>query len=230
MRMPGCMDALVPASCLLCGAPVRGPLDLCPGCAVELPWLAPGCRRCALPLPGGPAPCCGACLRHAPRFAACTAAFVYGFPVRELILRFKLHGDLAAGRLLAHLLAQRVADPPPAREGLTLVPMPLHPRRLRARGFNQAERIARVLSTQLGLTLDQSIVRRALDTRDQKQLGAAARRANLHHAFEAARCPGRRLVIVDDVLTTGASADSLAAALLAAGAAEVRVWCLARVL
>jgi ComF family protein len=195
-----------------------------------LPWLAPGCARCALPLPGGPAAACGACLARPPRFSACAAAFSYAFPVRELILRFKQGGDLVAGRVLGVLLAQRLASlltPPP---GAVLLPMPLHRARLRQRGFNQAGLLAREIALATGIPLRQALARRERPGRDQKQLGAAERRANLRGAFGARPCTGRCVIVVDDVLTTGASADSLADALLAAGAAEVRVWCVARAL
>lgn len=231
MRLQHWIDRLIPASCLLCGAAAEGPLDICGACAPELPWLAPGCRRCALPLHGGPAPMCGHCLATPPCFAGCLAAFAYTYPVRELILRFKQGGDLAAGRLLAGLLVERLRRAPALPlAGTVLLPMPLHSRRLADRGFNQAERIGRELARALSLPLEQSLARRALHTREQKQLGAAARHANLHHAFRAGHCAGRHIVIVDDVLTTGATADALARTLLAAGAAEVRVWCLARAL
>jgi ComF family protein len=231
MRQDRWFDRLIPARCLLCGAATRGVRDLCAPCAGDLPWLGAGCPRCALPLAGPAGTGCGACLRHPPRFSACVAAFAYAWPVRELILRFKQGGDLAAGRLLAGLLAHTVgAGPQPVPRGAVLVPMPLHPRRLAVRGFNQAERIAVELARGTGLALHRTLAVRRMQTRDQKQLGAAERRANLAQAFAAAPCRGLQAIIVDDVLTTGASADALAAALMAAGAADVRVWCLARAL
>jgi ComF family protein len=150
--------------------------------------------------------------------------------VRELIVRFKFNGDLAAGRVLAHLLAQHIASMhPPQTTPTLLVPVPLHPRRLRERGFNQAQRIARILSLRLGIPVANHAIRRVLRTPDQKQLSAEARKANLRGAFEAsAVCKGQDVAVVDDVVTTGATADAIAGALLGAGAAEVRIWCLAR--
>lgn len=225
------IDRLVPARCVLCGAGCEGTLDLCRGCAAGLPWLAPGCARCALPLPGGPAAACGACLARPPRFSACEAAFSYAFPVRELILRFKQGGDLVAGRVLGTLLAQRLAPLARAQPpGAVLLPMPLHRARLRQRGFNQAGLVAREIARETGIPLRQSLARRERPGRDQKQLGATERRVNLRDAFGAHPCTGRCVIVVDDVLTTGASADALAGALLEAGAAEVRVWCVARAL
>jgi len=226
------IDRLLPAQCLLCAAIAPGPLDLCAGCIAELPALEPGCLRCGLPLASGRAAGCGACLAHPPRFSACLAAFAYGFPVRELILRFKRPGgELAAGRALSALLAARIAAlPHERRAGRVLVPMPLHRRSLIRRGFNQAERIARVLGRELQLPVDATLARREREGREQKSLDAAARRANLRGAFSARGCTGAKLVIVDDVMTTGASADALAGVLLDAGAAQIDVWCLARAL
>ena len=222
---------LLPATCLLCGGAARGALDLCADCAAELPVLHHACPRCAMPLPDAHNAPCGHCLQRPPGFSACIAALRYEHPVRELLSRFKFQGDLAAGRMLAGLLAARLAALPAARRtGLVLAPVPLHPGRLRERGFNQSERIARVLAAELGLTLCSSLVRRVQRTADQKQLGAAARRRNLQGAFDATGCADRRIALIDDVITTGATAEAVTAALLAAGAARVEVWCLARAL
>lgn len=225
------LRGLLPATCLLCGGAARAALDLCADCAAQLPTLDNACPRCAMPLADAPGTPCGHCLQRAPRFGACIAALRYEHPVRELVSRFKFQGDLACGRMLAGLLARRLAALPPARRtGLVLVPVPLHPARLRERGFNQSERIARVLAAELGLALSNSLVRRVQRTADQKQLDAAARSRNLQGAFHATGCAGRRIALVDDVITTGATAEAVTAALLAAGAAQVEVWCLARAL
>lgn len=225
------LGGLLPATCLLCGGAARAALDLCADCAAQLPTLDNACPRCAMPLQDAPGTPCGHCLQRTPRFGACIAALRYEHPVRELLSRFKFQGDLAAGRMLAGLLAARLATLPAARRtGLVLVPVPLHPARLRERGFNQSERIARVLAAELGLALSNTLVRRMQRTADQKQLDAAARSRNLQGAFHATGCAGRRVALVDDVITTGATAEAVTAALLAAGAAQVEVWCLARAL
>ena len=225
------LRGLLPVTCLLCGGTARGSLDLCADCAAELPALDNACPRCAMPLPDAHGTPCGPCLQRPPRFGACIAALRYEHPVRELVSRFKFQGDLATGRMLAGLLARRLAVlPAQRRAAAVLVPVPLHPARLRERGFNQSERIARVLAAELGLPLSNALVRRVQRTADQKQLGAAARSRNLQGAFHAAGCAGRRIALVDDVLTTGATAEAVTAALLAAGAEQVEVWCLARAL
>lgn len=171
---------------------------------------------------------CGHCLQDPPQLSHAFCAFRYAYPVRELLLRFK-NGDLAAGRMLSELMARQMgAEAAVPRADWTLVPVPLAPRRTGERGFNQAERIARVLGRRLGLPVEPRLVRRVRSSPDQKSLSAAERRRNLAQAFTASPCPGRRLILVDDILTTGATTRALAQSLLDAGAAELRLWCVAR--
>lgn len=221
------LERLLPTSCLLCGGPAMSAIDLCAACERELPWLGPACPRCALPLPV-PA-VCGVCQRTPPRFAQCIAAFRYAYPVRELLSRFKFDGDLCAGRALSSCLARRLDDAyADRRSDFLVVPVPLHASRLRSRGFNQAERIARRAAAELELTVSTRSLRRVRSTPDQKSLDLKARRANLRGAFDAIEIPAGPVALVDDVLTTGATANAAAAALLARGATEVHLWCLAR--
>ena len=218
--------------CLLCGgADDRSDLPLCAGCEADLPWLAGRCPRCALPLPSHGL-VCGGCLRRPPAFVHTEAAWHYRFPLDSLIPAFKHHGDRPMGRLLASLLARHLEHA--YRDGLAepdlLLPVPLSARRQRQRGFNQAQLLARWLATDLRLTHADPL-RRVLDTPPQQGLDAAARKRNLRHAFavdETVPLRGRHLALVDDVLTTGTTADTLAALLLRAGARRVDVYCLAR--
>lgn len=223
------LDRLLPGTCILCGTACGQPRDLCSPCADELPWNDQSCPRCAMPIPGTQPGICGRCLSQPPRFAASVAALRYTYPVRELISRFKFDADLASGRLLSQLLVQHIITlgaPMPGE--FALVPVPLHPDRRGERGFNQAERIARVVARGLRQPLHDGLVQRVRRTPDQKKLSAAERRANLRGAFRAGSCAGLRVALIDDVLTTGATADAISAVLLAAGASEVHVWCLAR--
>jgi len=220
-------ERLLPTSCLLCGEPAASAVDLCTACKRELPWLGPACPRCAQPLPV-PA-VCGACQREPPRFAHCVAAFRYAYPVRELLSRFKFDGDLCAGRTLSSCLARRLAETYADHwPDFLVVPVPLHASRLRSRGFNQAERIARRAARELELNVSTRSLRRIRATPDQKSLDLKARRANLRGAFDAVKVPAGPVALVDDVLTTGATANAAAAALLEKGATEVHLWCLAR--
>src|SRR3989338_3312564 len=222
-------------ACLLCDEPSDGPLPLCSDCEAELPWLDGHCAVCALPLPGPSSAelICGECLRRPPAFAHVETPWRYAFPLDALITRFKHQAKWPLGRLLAALLARHLLQA--FDEGLaqpdSLLPVPLAKRRLRQRGFNQAALLARWLSQDLHLKVDEQLLQRTQDTPAQQQLTAAARRRNLRQAFAllpGTRVEGRHLALVDDVLTTGATAQSLAHLLIKAGAARVDVYCLAR--
>ncbi len=218
------MRPLLPQSCQLCGAEdTSGPL--CAPCLTDLPWLSrDACAVCALPLPSGRV--CGACLDHPPRFHRVEAVFAYGFPVDTLIHAYKYGRRLALAQALGGLLAQRVA-----RDVDAIVPMPLARGRLAERGFNQALEIARVVAAHTGVALLPRACRKVTDTPAQAALPWRARARNVRRAFVCdADLRDRRIAVVDDVLTTGATLDELARVLRRAGAAEVRGWVVARTL
>jgi ComF family protein len=220
----GLGQALLPARCLVCDE--RGVLgqDLCADCRAALPWNRPACPRCALPL-ARDAPACGSCLRRPPPFGTSCAAFRYSFPLDRLLPRFKFHADLAAGRLLVQLMAEALADAP---RPLALVPVPLHPARLRQRGYDQALELARPLARRLALPLCADRLRRRRATGAQTRLDARARRRNVHGAFEVTGPLPAHVVLVDDVMTTGATLAECARTLQRAGVARVDVWVVAR--
>lgn len=222
--LAGMLDRLLPPRCLVCGEPGSGGLDLCPDCRAALPGAGPACTRCALPLaaPGR----CGRCLRRPPPLQAVRAAFVYAAPLDRLLPRHKFHHDLAAGRLLARLMADAfvACEPPQA-----LVPVPLHRGRLRRRGYDQALELARPLAARLDLPLRADLLRRDRATAAQSELDAPARRRNLHGAFRVAERPlPDHVALVDDVMTTGATLHAAAVALRRAGVARVDAWVCAR--
>lgn len=224
--------ALWPPRCLLCREPGAGGRDLCPACAARLPWSRAACHRCALPLEaeipaGADAPVCGECLRRPPPLDAVRATFLYGFPVDRLLPRLKFHGDLAAGRLLAAAMAATCAQMPRPD---ALLPLPLARARLRRRGYDQARELARPLARALGLPLLDGVLLRRRDTAPQSTLDAAARRRNLRGAFvvPAGAGPPAHVVLVDDVMTTGATLHAAARALRRAGVARVDAWVCAR--
>jgi len=217
--------ALLPARCLVCGERGAGGLDLCADCRAALPWNRVACPRCALPLTS-PAPACGACLARPPPQDGIRAAFLYRPPVDRLLLRFKFHGDLAAGRLLAGLMLEGLAD---AARPQALLPLPLHRSRLRRRGYDQALELARPLARGLDLALDVRALERRRATAPQSELDAAARRANVRDAFRARPGVPPHVAVVDDVMTTGATVHAAVRALRRAGAARVEAWVCARV-
>lgn len=169
---------------------------------------------------------CGSCLRAAPPFESALAVYEYAFPVDRLLQRFKFSGDLAVGRWLAQRLADRASR---VARPTVVVPMPLSRERLKTRGFNQAGEIARVVARRIGAPLELRVLERTRDTVPQSGLSRRARRANLRGAFRCARgFAGEDVALVDDVITTGATAHEAARALKRAGAASVHIWAVAR--
>lgn len=175
---------------------------------------------------------CGACLAGKERPVTSIFGPVrYREPMGLLIGRAKFHGDLACGRLLGEILALGVERDGRAHGVDLLVPVPLGRGRLRERGYNQATEIARVVGDRLGKAVDPDAAVRLRETRQQSTVGERAERErNLRGAFAgvSGRVLGRRVAIVDDVVTTGATVYNLAAALRRAGSGPVAVWCCAR--
>jgi ComF family protein len=229
------LHALLPAPCLSCGTPLPPAgrsgglsqlnLGLCQACRARLRPLPPGvCAVCCRPLPAAGLPPgwrCQACREEPPSFERLLALWSYEEPLAAVVRALKFRRLDYLGRHLGEVLAGRFAG---ELEGIDLVvPVPLHWRRRLARGYNQAERIARPLAGRLGLPLV-PLLRRARATPPQSLLGRAARVANLRRVFrvaDPARLRGRRLLLVDDVATTGATLEAAAAVLRGAGAAAV---------
>jgi ComF family protein len=218
-------DALFGGRCFLCRGDARD--LLCPACASDLPRLAPPrCPRCALASPQGGV--CGRCLAHAPRYDATVAALEYAFPADVLIQALKFHGELALAPFLAGLLLAGMQ----ALDADCVVAVPLSARRLRERGYNQAVELARPLAFAARATLDLRLCERARDTPQQADLPWAERARNVRGAFRCTRriAPDTTVAVVDDVMTTGATLDEIAAVLKEAGAARVVNCVLARTL
>lgn len=223
--------SIIEHRCLLCDERCEGQ-PLCSPCEADLPWLDGRCTVCAVPLPSRGL-VCGECLKRPPSYDHVEVPWRFAFPVDALITRFKHQARWPYGRLLgerlAHHLEHAFADGLPRPD--LLLPVPLAGRRLRQRGFNQAQMLADWLSRPLGIATDARTLERVLDTPAQQQLDAATRRRNLRQAFAIATgadVKGRHLALVDDVLTTGATAEALARLLKRAGAERVDVYCLAR--
>jgi ComF family protein len=219
---------VLPLRCLLCGDRGSRGRDLCAGCERDIALNVPCCPRCALPLEA-PAPLCGECIERDAPFAAAWVPFRYEHPLDLLESRFKFRGDLAAGRVLASLMIERIAnDAPPLPDAI--VPVPLHVSRLRDRGYNQAHELAKPLARACGVPLAADLLRRGRATVAQTGLDAAARRRNLRNAFSVAeKHPIPACVaLLDDVMTTGTTVRECARVLRRAGVERVEVWALAR--
>lgn len=230
----GVLRALWPATCLVCGmaGDARADRDLCPTCVDALPWNRHACRRCALPLAAGDAGMtCGACLGRCSLLQHVEATFAYAAPLDRLVPMFKFHQSLASGRLLSMLMAEALRDAAAEAPRAVLVPIPLHRRRLQQRGYNQALELTRPLARRLGLAMDARLLTRPKQTRAQSLLDRSDRRGNLHGAFlvDTRRAMPAHVVLVDDVMTTGATLEAAASSLLDAGVARVDAWVCARV-
>ena len=206
--------------CLLCGAPAD--LDLCVPCEQDLPRICQPCRRCALPLYESDEQC-GQCLKSPPPFERSVVPFEYRWPVDALVNGFKTGGKLPMGRLLTLRLAQMVRSvyPPDGLPG-SLVVTPVRLERLRERGFNQALQIARLLGRKLELSVKDTLLQCERKVASQKSLPARARRQNLRGAFRICRPTSGHIALIDDVMTTGATAGELSKLLLGAGASRSR--------
>jgi ComF family protein len=209
--------------CALCGAP-SGDRLLCRECCADLPALGEACPRCALPSPG--AALCGACGASPPWFDRTVAVWRYEFPCDRLIHALKYRARLPLAGFFAQALAARLPGPADV-----VIPMPLHRTRLAERGFNPAVEIARALTRRTGGLLAPASARRVRRTAPQTALPLEERAANVRGAFAcAADVRGRRVAVVDDVMTTGTTLDELARVLKAAGASTVENWVVARTL
>jgi ComF family protein len=187
--------------------------------------------RCALRVPEGVA-LCGACIQSPPLFERAVSAFDYAFPWDSAIAAFKFRGELQWSAPLARALVTAVVDQRDDVDVVTAVP--LADGRLRERGYNQAWEIARRVAHMLALPAHADLLHRLRDTPHQMQLNRRERDANLRGAFMPASADarrgvqGRRVALVDDVLTTGTTANEATRALLEAGARSVHLWVLAR--
>ncbi len=219
--------------CLICDEATESADSVCNVCETELPWLIEHCNLCALPLPMEGL-ICGQCQKHPPAFKQVIAPWTYSFPIDSLISRFKHQARWPLGQILARLLTQHLQHRF-NNTGLTrpdcLLPVPMARKRLRERGYNQALMLARWLSSDLNIPYDEHLLLRPHETVAQQALDAKTRQRNLLGAFALApdaKVQGRHFALVDDVLTTGATARSLARLLMNTGARQVDVYCLAR--
>lgn len=215
-----------PAHCLLCGSRCGHPLPLCTACRDDLPALYMAYRQCAQPL--ATAGICGQCQQAPPPQQDTLALWHYRPPVDYLIQQMKFHQRLDLTRVLGKLLAGYIQSTGCTMPEL-IIPVPLHPSRLRERGFNQALEIARPLARHLDIPLDIRATRRCVPTRSQSLLPADQRVHNMRHAFGVTRpIAASHIAIVDDVMTTGATVAELARELRLAGAGRISVWVVAR--
>ena len=221
-------EALLPTACVLCGAIAQRTPNLCDSCRNDLPRLETACHRCAEPLvlPGT----CARCQRSPPPVDRTLSAFVYTGYVPHLVQQLKFAGSQPVARLLDELLCDFVLSRLQTRPD-AIVPVPLHPKRLRSRGFNQALEISRALHKKLALPLVTRGVERHGSAEPQTlQESAADRRRNVREVFKvcASNETYEHIALVDDVMSSGATVFSLAAALRTHSICRIEVWTIAR--
>lgn len=214
--------------CACCGELTGSQQHICTSCSGLLAPLPHGCRICAAPLSASNIAICGQCLNHPPAYERIASSCLYREPLSQLIANYKYHGALYLSALFADLLAQAYSESG-LRRHTVMVPVPLHRTRLRERGFNQALELSKRLVDPLGIPCEFDAVQRARYTSPQQGLSARQRRTNIRRSFAVEQdFSGARVLIIDDVVTTGATVNELALKLKQAGAASVSVLAIAR--
>lgn len=238
----GLLDWLYPPRCRFCRDRIIGSDEecFCPSCGKKVRLVShPFCLLCGRPFldAGGEDHLCGACLTRRPHFLRARSWACYptdegeDHPLRTVVQRFKYGRRVSLGKPLGRLMARGCSDFFPGHPFDTIVPVPLHPKRLRWRGFNQAALLAREVSRLWRIPMDPFILFRSRETPPQTQLPEQERRRNVRRAFLSnpeKSLGGKSLLLVDDVYTSGATVNECSRTLLGAGAKEVHVLTLAR--
>ncbi|KGP63108.1 competence protein ComF [Legionella norrlandica] len=188
--------------------------------------LGISCQYCAYPLPDDAHLICGQCIKKRPNFDNAYVAYQFEEPLRGLLHQFKYHNGLYLASFLNQLLINAI--PPNAPKPECLIPVPMHPKRLKIRGFNQAAVLSKLLARQLKIPYDLYRCKKVINTATQVSLSGEERRKNLKNAFYTPPLPYEHVMLVDDLLTTGSTANELAYTLKKAGVKRVDICCCAR--
>lgn len=220
-------NLLLKQHCILCTSHAGGAVGICSECMQDLPWHEQAqCPQCAM-LSNGLI--CGSCLKSPPHFDATHALFYYDYPLDKLLQHYKYRESLHLANTFATLWQQKYS--PELSKTDLIIPMPMHPTRLKQRGFNQALEIARILSRSNNIMLDYQSCQRIKLTPPQATLPLKDRIKNIRGVFSCEQnLHGKHIALVDDVMTSGASLNELAKTLKEAGAAHVECWVVARTL
>lgn len=219
-------------TCLLCLVSLKqGKPMICEDCKAELPTISQACECCSLPIPYKGL--CGQCLQTTPAFHKIIAPYRYDFPIAQLITKFKYQQQWPLGHLLADLLIAHLNNlyHQKGNKPNYLIAVPLSKKRLKERGFNQTELLAKWLSKSLAIPFIPNLLQRIIDTPPQQTLSAKERYKNLKHAFRLINpnpLANQHIAIVDDVVTTGTTANTLATLCSQAGAKQIDIYAIAR--
>lgn len=219
----------LPYSCIFCGIRCKTGVYICVECLEYLPWSKQACQRCGIQL-NDPVTLCGQCLKQPPFFDKTLALFNYQHPVDRLVVSLKFHNKLVYANLLSKLFLEKIRE---NYAGKTLpgiiIPVPLHPKRLKERGFNQALELAKPIARQLNIPFDLHSCQRIRATETQSLIPAEKRRSNMQDAFIVNKnFATKHVAILDDVMTTGHTVNELAKSLQKIKVEKIDVWCVAR--
>lgn len=221
-------NSILPRRCILCGDPGTEGMDICAACLTDLPWIAQACPHCGIPVSSTDT-LCARCQLHTPRFDRCMAPMHYQYPVDFLVQQFKFKQHLVYGQLLGDLLLRFIQQQQYRSSAEIIIAVPLHPARLRERGFNQSHLLAQRLAAHLGIAYEKELIIRHRATKTQSQLNAKQRKSNVQRAFSLqGSVTDKHIAVIDDVVTTGATVNEISHLLKKHGAAHVEVWCIAR--
>lgn len=215
----------LPSICILCHQFHNNSLAVCADCIHLFQPLGFKCQYCAHPLPESTFLTCGHCIQQRPHFNQAFVQYRFEEPLRSLLHEFKYHGGFYLNSLFVHLMLNAL---PKSIKPDCLIPVPMHPTRLKQRGFNQSALLTRALAHHLNLPYDLGYCIKKVNTAAQVDLNREQRKKNLRHSFEVIKSPLQHVILIDDLLTTGSTANELALTLKQAGVKRVDVWCCAR--
>lgn len=218
----------LPRVCALCALYHTGADAVCAACLARLSPIAFSCVQCARPLPESQFRVCGVCIQNKPWFDTVIAPYAFDELLRILLHEFKYRQGLYLMSFLAELILSHL--PPQALQTECLLPVPMDSKRLSERGFNQSAELAKFLGKQLRIPVSLSLCHKVVRTLPQAGLSALHRQKNLLNAFQIMPNHYQRVTIIDDLLTTGSTANELARVLKQQGVLQVDVWCCARVI
>lgn len=214
------------AVCALCNQYHREKFAICNPCLALISPLNYACSICCLPLPDQSLMQCGHCIKQKPTFDCVLTAYAFDEPLRTLIHEFKYHHALYLRSLMVKLMLDALPNIPYRPD--CLIPIPMHPKRLYQRGFNQAVELAKLLARALTIPVDLSILHKKINTLPQATLSRDQRRSNLKSSFIASPTHYQHVTLIDDLMTTGSTANEVAKLLKRQQVKRVDVWCLAR--
>lgn len=223
-------NSLFPYTCILCSAPGFAEKDICELCYQDLPWIVKSCKRCGIHLPYiYEEMLCARCLKCADYFDKIFAPFEYQFPVRDWIIHLKFQHQLLYVKLLGKLFADYFFNLKLMHFPEVIIPVPLHVKRLKERGFNQSLELAKEVSQHCKIPIDYQTCKRIRETSPQSLLSFSKRKKNIKNAFDChINFSAKHVAIFDDVITSAETVNALSKVLRLRQVEKIDIWCIAR--